>query len=148
MMLTFLGDPRARDAVLGAARSAARRRSAVPQSADRKRRRPVKVCKLQVEPARQAGSACLFNAATSPRKTWACACARSPPRSPTATRSASLPRSAPKSSYHVPGELPPNEGRVASFGFDLRGERVEDLRSLCGSSTCCLSDGWRWRSRD
>jgi hypothetical protein len=30
----------------------------------------------------------------------------------------------------VPGELPPNEGRAASFAVDLRGERVETFEAF------------------
>ena len=35
-----------------------------------------------------------------------------------------------EASYHVPGELPPNEGREASFGFDLHGERAEAFEAF------------------
>ena len=35
-----------------------------------------------------------------------------------------------ESSYHVPGELPPNEGKATSFAFDLRGERAEAFEAF------------------
>jgi hypothetical protein len=33
-------------------------------------------------------------------------------------------------SYHVPGELAPNDGKVATFGFDMRGERAETFEAF------------------
>lgn len=124
MMLSFLGDPRARDAVLEL-REALREDEAPYLNRLLQAQAPIKVCKLQIEPARQSGSACLFNAGAEPRKDLglrvralaAEVSHRDPVGMPPEVRA--------EASYHVPGELLPNEGRSASFAFDLRGERSE-----------------------
>jgi len=124
MMLTFLSDPRARDAVLEL-REALREDEAPYLNRLIVAQAPVKVCKLQVEPARQGGSACLFNSSNEPKKDLGLRV-----RALAAEVSHGDPIGQPpevkvEASYHVPGELPANEGRVASFSFDARGERVE-----------------------
>ncbi len=129
MMLTFLGDPRARDAVLEL-REALREDEAPYLNRLIQAQAPVKVCKLQVEPARQAGSACLFNSSNQAKKDLGLRVRAladevshgDPVGQPPEVRS--------ESSYHVPGELPPNEGREASFSFDLHGERAEAFEAF------------------
>jgi len=129
MMLTFLGDPRARDAVLEL-REALREDEAPYLNRLIAAQAPVKVCKLQIEAARRAGSACLFNAGNEARKDLglrvrALAAEVShgdPVGQPPEVRS--------EASYHVPGALEPNDGRVVSFAFDLRGERAETFEAF------------------
>lgn len=124
MMLTFLGDPRARDAVLEL-REALREDEAPYLNRLLQAQAPVKVCKLAVDAARHAGSACLFNASGEPRKDLGLRV-----RALSAEVSHGDPVGQPpevrlEASYHVPGELAPNEGKLGTFGFDLRGERAE-----------------------
>lgn len=129
MMLTFLSDPRARDAVLEL-REALREDEAPYLNRLIVAQAPVKVCKLEVEPARQSGKACLFNSSNEAKKDWGLRV-----RALAAEVSHGDPIGQPpevkvESSYHVPGELAPNEGRVATFGFDARGERVETFEAF------------------
>jgi hypothetical protein len=129
MMLTFLGDPRARDAVLQL-REALREDEAPYLNRLIQAQAPVKVCKLQVEPARQAGSACLFNGSNEPKKDLGLRV-----RALAAEVSHGDPIGQPpevkvEASFHVPGELPANEGRLASFTVDLHGERVETFEAF------------------
>jgi hypothetical protein len=129
MMLTFLGDPRARDAVLEL-REALREDEAPYLNRLIVAQAPVKVCKLLLEPERQSGSACLFNASNEPRKDLGLRV-----RALAAEVSHSAPVGPPpevraESTYHVPGELGPNEGKQATFGFDLRGERSESFEAF------------------
>lgn len=129
MMLTFLGDPRARDAILEL-REALREDEAPYLNRLLQAQAPVKVCKLQVEPARQSGSACIFNGSVEPRKDLGLRV-----RALAAEVSHGDPLGQPpevkaEQSYHVPGELAPNEGKVATFGFDMRGERAETFESF------------------
>jgi hypothetical protein len=124
MMLTFFGDPRARDAVLEL-REALREDEAPYLNRLLQAQLPLKVCKLQVEPTRQAGSACLFNAGAEPRQDVGLRV-----RALSAEVSHGDPVGMPpevkaESSYHVPGVLAPNEGHAVSFAFDLHGERAE-----------------------
>ena len=129
MMLTFLGDPRARDAVLQL-REALREDEAPYLNRLIQAQAPVKVCKLQVETARQAGSACIFNGGNDPRKDLGlrvrALAAEVSPGEPVGQP----PEVKAEASFHVPGELAPNEGRVASFSIDLRGERVETFEAF------------------
>ena len=86
--------------------------------------------KLEVEPARQSGKACIFNSSNEAKKDWGLRV-----RALAAEVSHGDPIGQPpevkvESSYHVPGELAPNEGRVATFGFDARGERVETFEAF------------------
>ena len=141
MMLTFLGDPRARDAVLEL-REALREDEAPYLNRLIVAQAPVKVCKLQIEAARQAGSACLFNAGTEARKDLglrvrglaAEVSHGDPVGQPPEVRS--------EASYHVPGALEPNDGRVVSFAFDLRGERAETFEAFADRFVCFLSRQW------
>lgn len=129
MMLTFLGDPRARDATL-ALREALREDEAPYLSRLIVAQAPLKVCKLEVEPARHAGSACLFNAGAEARsdlglRVRALAAEVShgdPVGQPPEVRA--------EASYHVPGALEPGQGRLATFAFDLRGERAEAFEAF------------------
>lgn len=129
MMLTFLGDPRAREAVLEL-REALREDEGPYLNRLLQAQLPVKVCKLQVEPMRQAGSACLFNAGAEPRKDLGVRV-----RALADEVAHENPLSAPpevrvERSYHVPGELAPNDGRKISFAFDLKGERSESFEAF------------------
>jgi hypothetical protein len=129
MMLTFLGDPRARDAVLQL-REALREDEAPYLNRLIQAQAPVKVCKLQVEPARQAGTACIFNSGSDPKKDLGLRV-----RALAAEVSHGDPVGQPpevkvEASFHVPGELLPNEGRLASFSVDLHGERVETFEAF------------------
>jgi len=129
MMLTFLGDPRARDAVLEL-REALREDEAPYLTRLIQAQAPVKVCKLQVEPARQAGSACIFNGSNEPKKDLGLRV-----RALAAEVSHGDPVGQPpevkvEASFHVPGELGANEGHVASFSVDLHGERVETFEAF------------------
>jgi hypothetical protein len=124
MMLTFLSDPRARDAILEL-REALREDEAPYLNRLLQAQAPVKVCKLQIEPARQSGSACIFNASAEARKDLGLRV-----RALAGEVSHALPLGTPpevrvESSFHVPDALPPNDGRTVTFGFDMRGERSE-----------------------
>ncbi|HVY28212.1 MAG TPA: hypothetical protein VHB79_16760 [Polyangiaceae bacterium] len=129
MMLTFLGDPRARDAVLEL-REALREDEAPYLNRLIVAQAPVKVCKLQVETARQAGSACLFNAGTEPRKDLGLRVRALAQEVSHADPVGQPPEVRVESSYHVPGELAPNEGKVATFAFDMRGEHAETFEAF------------------
>ena len=129
MMLTFLGDPRARDAVLEL-REALREDEAPYLNRLIQAQAPVKVCKLQVEPARQAGSACLFNSGVEPKKDLGLRVRALADEVSHGDPVGQPPEVKAESSYHVPGELPPNEGHEASFTFDAHGERVEAFEAF------------------
>jgi hypothetical protein len=129
MMLTFLGDPRARDAVLEL-REALREDEAPYLNRLIVAQAPVKVCKLEVEPARQSGSACLFNASGEPRKDQGLRVRALASRVSHAEPVGQPPEVRVEASYHVPGELPPNEGKLATFGFDAKGERSESFEAF------------------
>jgi hypothetical protein len=129
MMLSFLGDPRARDAVLEL-REALREDEAPYLNRLIQAQAPVKVCKLQVEPARQAGSACLFNSGVEPKKDLGLRVRALADEVSHGDPVGQPPEVKAESSYHVPGELPPNEGREASFSFDAHGERVEAFEAF------------------
>src|SRR6185369_7305550 len=91
---------------------------------------PVKVCKLQIEPARRAGSACLFNAGNEARKDLGLRVRALAAEVSHADPVGQPPEVRTEASYHVPGALEPNDGRVASFAFDLRGERAETFEAF------------------
>jgi hypothetical protein len=129
MMLTFLGDPRARDAVLEL-REALREDEAPYLNRLIVAQAPVKVCKLEVELVGGAGKACIFNASNEVKKDLGVRV-----RGLGAEVSHGDPVGQPpevrlEASYHVPGELAPNEGREAAFGVDLKGERVEAFEAF------------------
>jgi hypothetical protein len=124
LMLTFLSDPRARDAILEL-REALREDEAPYLNRLLQAQAPVKVCRLQVEPARQAGTACLFNAGAEPRKDLGLRVRALAAEVPHDNPLAAPPEVKAEQSYHVPGELAPSTGQVASFAFDLHGERSE-----------------------
>lgn len=129
MMLTFLNDPRARDAVLEL-REALREDEAPYLNRLLQAQAPVKVCKLSVDAARRGGSACVFNGGSEARKDLGLRVRAlskivshgDPVGQPPEVRA--------ESSYHVPGELAPDEGHVATFGFDLHGERAEAFEAF------------------
>lgn len=129
MMLTFLSDPRARDAVLEL-REALREDEAPYLNRLIQAQAPVKVCKLQVEPARQAGSACLFNSGNEPKKDLGLRVRALAAEVAHGEPIGQPPEVKVEASYHVPGELPPNEGRQASFALELRGERAEAFEAF------------------
>jgi hypothetical protein len=129
MMLTFLNDPRARDAVLEL-REALREDEAPYLNRLIQAQAPVKVCKLQVEPARRAGSACLFNSGTEPRKDLGLRVRALAQEVSHADPVGQPPEVRSESSYHVPGELGAGEGHMASFSIDLQGERVEGFEAF------------------
>jgi hypothetical protein len=129
MMLTFLSDPRARDAVLEL-REALREDEAPYLNRLLQAQGPVKVCKLEVNAAARSGSACLFNAGSEPRKDLGLRV-----RALQAEVSHGEPVGQPpevrvEATYRVPGELAANDGRQASFSFDLRGERSETFEAF------------------
>ncbi|MES1187773.1 MAG: hypothetical protein ABUL60_28400 [Myxococcales bacterium] len=129
MMLTFLGDPRARDAVLEL-REALREDEAPYLNRLIVAQAPVKVCKLQVDAARQAGSACLFNGGAEPKKDLGLRVRALADEVSHADPVGQPPEVRVEASYHVPGELPANEGREASFAFELHGERAEAFEAF------------------
>ncbi|RYZ03650.1 MAG: hypothetical protein EOO73_26685 [Myxococcales bacterium] len=129
MMLTFLGDPRARDAVLEL-REALREDEAPYLNRLIVAQSPVKVCKLQLEPARQSGSACLFNTSNEAKKDLGLRVRALAAGVSHADPVGQPPEVKAESSYHVPGELAPSEGREAAFGFDLRGERSDSFEAF------------------
>jgi hypothetical protein len=129
MMLTFLSDPRARDAILQL-REALREDEAPYLNRLLQAQAPVKVCKLQIEPARQSGSACIFNGSAEPRKDLGLRVRALAAEVSHGEPLAQPPEVRAEQSYHVPGELPPNEGKVATFGFDMRGERSETFEAF------------------
>jgi hypothetical protein len=129
MMLTFLGDPRARDAVLEL-REALREDEAPYLNRLIVAQAPVKVCKLQVEPARQSGSACLFNAGNEPKKDLGLRVRALADQVSHADPVGQPPEVRAEASYHVPGELGANEGKLATFAFDLRGERSDTFEAF------------------
>jgi hypothetical protein len=129
MMLTFLSDPRARDAILEL-REALREDEAPYLNRLLQAQAPVKVCKLQIEPARQSGSACIFNGSAEARKDLGLRVRALAAEVSHGEPLAQPPEVRAEQSYHVPGELPPNEGKVATFGFDMRGERSETFEAF------------------
>jgi hypothetical protein len=129
MMLTFLSDPRARDAVLEL-REALREDEAPYLNRLIVAQAPVKVCKLEVEPARQSGKACVFNSSNEAKKDLGLRVRALAAEVSHGDPIGQPPEVRAESSYHVPGELPPNEGRLATFGFDARGERVEAFEAF------------------
>ncbi len=129
MMLTFLGDPRAREAVLEL-REALREDEGPYLNRLLQAQLPVKVCKLQVEPVRQAGSACLFNAGAEPRKDLGVRVRALADEVAHETPLSAPPEVRVERSYHVPSELPPNDGRKITFAFDLKGERSENFEAF------------------
>jgi hypothetical protein len=129
MMLTFLGDPRARDAILEL-REALREDEAPYLNRLLQAQSPLKVCKLQIEPARQSGSACIFNSSAEPRKDLGLRVRALAGEVSHANPLGAPPEVRAETSFHVPGELPPNDGRTATFGFDLRGERSETFEAF------------------
>ena len=129
MMLTFLSDPRARDAVLEL-REALREDEAPYLNRLIVAQAPVKVCKLEVEPARQSGKACLFNSSNESKKDLGLRVRALAAEVSHGNPTGQPPEVRAESSYHVPGELPPNEGRLVTFGFDLRGERSENFEAF------------------
>jgi hypothetical protein len=129
MMLTFLGDPRARDAVLEL-REALREDEAPYLNRLIVAQAPVKVCKLQVEAARQSGAACLFNASNEPKKDLGLRVRALAAQVSHADPVGQPPEVRAEASYHVPGELPPNDGRQAAFSFDLSGERSDTFEAF------------------
>lgn len=129
MMLTFLGDPRARDAVLEL-REALREDEAPYLNRLIASQAPIKVCRLEVEAARRTGSACLFNAGNEPRKDLGLRVRGLGREVSHAEPVGQPPEVRVEASYHVPGELPANEGRVASFSFDLQGQRAEAFEAF------------------
>jgi hypothetical protein len=124
MMLSFLGDPRARDAVLEL-REALREDEAPYLNRLLQAQGTVKVCRLQIDASARAGTACLFNAGSEPRKDLGLRVRALQAEVQHGDPVGQPPEVKAESSYHVPGELPPNEGKAASFAFDLRGERAE-----------------------
>lgn len=129
MMLTFLSDPRARDAVLEL-REALREDEAPYLNRLIQAQAPVKVCKLQVAPARQSGSACLFNGSNEPKKDLGLRVRALADEVSHGDPVGQPPEVKVEASYHVPGELGANEGREATFSFDARGERVETFEAF------------------
>jgi hypothetical protein len=129
MMLTFLGDPRARDAVLEL-REALREDEAPYLNRLIVAQAPVKVCKLQVEAASQSGAACLFNASNEPKKDLGLRVRALAAQVSHADPVGQPPEVRAEASYHVPGELPPNDGRQAAFSFDLSGERSDTFEAF------------------
>lgn len=129
MMLTFLNDPRARDAVLEL-REALREDEGPYLNRLLQAQGPVKVCKLEVNAPARSGSACVFNAGSEPRKDLGLRVRalrtevshREPVGAPPEVKA--------ENSYHVPGELAANEGRLASFAIDLGSERAEAFEAF------------------
>jgi len=129
MMLTFLNDPRARDAVLEL-REALREDEAPYLNRLLQAQAPVKVCKLAIDAARRAGSACLFNAGAEARKDLGLRVRALAQIVSHADPVGQPPEVRAEASYHVPGELAPDEGHVASFALDLHGERAEAFEAF------------------
>ena len=129
MMLTFLSDPRARDAVLEL-REALREDEAPYLNRLIQAQAPVKVCRLEVAPARQSGSACLFNSSNEPKKDLGLRLRALADEVSHGDPVGQPPEVKLEASYHVPGELGANEGREATFSFDARGERVEAFEAF------------------
>lgn len=129
MLLSFLGDPRARDAVLEL-REALREDEAPYLSRLLQAQLPVRVCRLEVEPARRIGSACLFNSSSEVRRDLGLRVRALAGEVSHTSPVGSPPEVRVESSYRVPGELGADEGRVASFAFDPRGERIETFEAF------------------
>jgi hypothetical protein len=123
MMLSFLGDPRAREAVL-VLREALREDEAPYLNRLLQAQLPVRVCQLKFEHARRAGSACVFNRGVEPRSDLGLRVRALRGEVSHAEPVGMPPEVARESSYHLPGELGAGEGRVATFSFDLQGERA------------------------
>jgi len=129
MMLSFLGDPRARDAVLEL-REALREDEAPYLNRLILSQSPLKVCKLQVEPMQRSGSACLFNAGAEARKDLGLRVRALAAEVSHADPVGQPPEVRTEASYHIPGAIDANQGRVATFAFDLRGERAEAFEAF------------------
>lgn len=129
MMLSFLNDPRARDAVLEL-REALREDEAPYLNRLIIAQAPIKVCKLQVEPHSHAGSACLFNAGAEARRDLGLRVRALAQEVSHGDPLGQPPEVRAEASYHVPGALEPNQGRMASFAFELGGERAEAFEAF------------------
>jgi hypothetical protein len=129
MMLTFLGDPRAREALLEL-REALREDEAPYLTRLLQAQAPLKVCKLQIRPGRAASSACIFNGGSEQRKDLGLRVRALSGEVSHAEPLAQPPEVKVERSYRVPGELGPSEGKTASFAFDLREERSEDFEAF------------------
>jgi hypothetical protein len=129
MMLTFLNDPRAREAVLEL-REALREDEAPYLNRLIAAQSPLKVCKLQVEPTQRAGSACLFNAGAEARKDLGLRVRALAAEVSHADPVGQPPEVKVEASYHVPGSIEPNQGRLAAFSFDPHGERTEAFEAF------------------
>ena len=81
-------------------------------------------------PARQSGSACIFNSSAEPRKDLGLRVRALAGEVSHANPLGAPPEVRAESSFHVPGELPPNDGRTVTFGFDRRGERAETFEAF------------------
>ncbi|HKY35275.1 MAG TPA: hypothetical protein VJN18_05000 [Polyangiaceae bacterium] len=129
MMLSFLSDPRAQGAVLEL-REALREDEAPYLNRLLQAQAAVKVCKLEVNVQAHSGSACLFNASSEPRKDLGLRVRALGAEVSHGDPVGQPPEVRAESSYHVPGELPPSDGRTASFSFDLRGQRAETFEAF------------------
>jgi len=118
LLLSFLGDPRARDAVL-TLREALREDEAPYLNRLLQAQSPVRVCNLRLEQGRHAGSACLFNASVEAKKDLGLRVRALKDEVSHAEPVGLPPEVTAESSFRVPGELSPDSGRTLSFSFDL-----------------------------
>ncbi len=127
MLLAFHGDPRAKEGVLGL-REALREDEAPYLTRLIQALSDVRPCRVKINPGsgeRRSGSACLFNASKEPRRDLGLKIRGL--EHPVATDSplADPPNVLVESTVAIPGELPPDSGRVVSFTLDLEGKRPE-----------------------
>jgi hypothetical protein len=126
MLLTFLGDPRARDGVL-ALREALREDEAPYLTRLIQAQADVRVCQLRVGAGSGArgASACVFNASKEAKRDWGVKL-RALERAPAADSPlADPPTVLMEKAVKLPAELGPDSGRGIRFEVDLAGQKPE-----------------------
>ncbi|HWA76260.1 MAG TPA: hypothetical protein VG937_28165 [Polyangiaceae bacterium] len=128
MLLAYLGDPRAKDGVLGL-REALRDDEAPYLTRLIQALSDVRVCQLRQTPGSKNAAACVFNSSKEVKRDLGIKIRGlehvPAPESPTAEPPTVLVESAVK----FPGELAPDSGRSLQFQFDLAGQNPELLEA-------------------
>jgi hypothetical protein len=114
MMLTFLNDPRAREAVLEL-REALREDEAPYLNRLLKALAAISVCGLEIEPRAGQGKACVFNRSAEPQRELGLKVRALSGTVPHSEPLAPPPEVLVEQSYRVPGELAAGSGKIARF---------------------------------
>jgi hypothetical protein len=130
MLLAYFGDPRAREAVLGL-REALREDEAPYLTRLIQALGDVRVCRLKVGSGsgEVRGSACVFNASKESKRDMGVKVRGLEHPVAAANPTADPPTVLVETSVRVPGELPPDSGRVLDFAVDLGGKTAEEFEA-------------------